>query len=271
MNCAAVQNQILLQSDPRMLPPALREHIELCAACREWARKAARLESVLQALPAPAAGQKKAELLGDLMQAEPVIRPLPTLATRPGMGQATSRILRRNAAYVGSLAAAVLFAVGISVLLLKKGPDVVMAPPTQKYPLLDKLVKRDAELARANSTSQRLEILSGMAGDISAETRSMARIAPGSELKQMAGWYEKTVKEGLVLQANSPRLEKEVTTATERARLLESFAAKLDADATAAESLARESPPDAQPALKRMAEAAREGKDSLRAAAHGGK
>jgi hypothetical protein len=272
MNCAAVQNQILMQTDPRELPPALREHVGACAGCREWARKAARLESALEGLPAPAAPErKKEEMLGELMQAEPVIRPLPAPAARRGFGLVAVQFLRRNAAYVGGLAAAVLVAVGTYALWPGKGPEVVQAQPTQKYPLLDKLVKRDAELARANSTTKKLEVLSGMAEDISTEARGMARIAPGSELRQMAGWYEKTVKEGLVRQAGSPRLEKEVTTGAERAKLLESLAARLDADAAAAEALARESPPDAQPALQRMAEAAREGKDSLRAAARGGK
>jgi hypothetical protein len=250
------------------LPPALREHVAACAGCLEWARKAARLEATLESLPAPVAPeQKKEAMLGDLMQAEPVIRPLPAFAARPGFGVVAVRFLRRNAAYVGGLAAAVLVAVGIYALLPKKGPEFVAAPP-QKYPLLDKMVKRDAELARASTAARKLEVLGGMADDISTETRGMARIAPGSDLRQMAGWYEKTVKEGLVKQANN--LPVGMSTA-EKSRLLESLAAKLDADAAAAEALSRESPPDAQPALKRVAEAAREGKDSLRAAARGGK
>jgi hypothetical protein len=207
-------------------------------------------------------------MLGDLMQAEPVIRPLPTFAARPGFGTLAARFLRRNAAYAGGLAAAVFVAVGIYAVWPGKGPEVALATPPQKYPLLDKMVKRDAELARASTAARKLEVLGGMADDISAETRGMARIAPGSELKQMAGWYEKTVKEGLVKQANNLPVG---MSAAEKSRLLESLAAKLDADAAAAEALSRESPPDAQPALKRMAEAAREGKDSLRAAARGGK
>jgi hypothetical protein len=268
MNCAAVQNQVLMQADPRQLPAALREHVAACAGCLEWARQAARLEAVLERLPAPPAPeQKKEAMLGELMQAEPVIRP----ATHPGFGSVAAQFLKRNAAYVGGLAAAVLVAAG--AVWLFSGPRTPRQPEmvkTEKYPLLDKMVKRDAELARASTAAKRLELLGGMAEDISAETRGMARIAPGSDLKQMAGWYEKTVKEGLVRQAGNSRLEREMT-AAERAKLLESLAAKLDADAAAAEALSRESPPDAQPALKRMAEAAREGKDSLRAAARGGK
>jgi hypothetical protein len=270
MNCAAVQNQILMQPDPRELPPALREHVGACAGCREWARKAARLEAALESLPAPAAPeQKKEEMLGDLMQADPVIRPLPTFAARPGFGTLAARFLRRNAAYVGGLAAAVLVAVGAFWLFSgPRGPQQQEMVKTEKYPLLDKMVRRDAELARANSAARKLEVLGGMAEDISTETRGMARIAPGSELRQMAGWYEKTVKEGLVKQANNLPVG---MSAAEKAKLLESLAAKLDADAAAAEALSHESPPDAQQALKRVAEAAREGKDSLRAAARGGK
>lgn len=270
MNCAAIQNQVLMQPDPRELPPALRQHVASCGACREWAHKAARLEAVLEGLPAPPAPeQKKEAMVGELMLADPVIYPMPAPAGRPGFGRLAARFLRRNAGYVGGLAAAVLVAIGIYTLLPRRGPEVVATPP-QKYPLLDKMVARDSALARASTASRKLEVLSGMAEDISTETRGMARIAPGPELRQMAGWYEKTVKEGLVRQASSPRLEREVA-AGERAKMLESLAAKLDADATAAEALSRNAPPDAQPALKRLAEAAREGKDSLRAAARGGK
>ena len=50
----------------------------------------------------------------------------------------------------------------------------------------------------------------------------------------------------------------------EKSRLIEVYAAKLEADAAAAEKMAGEVPPDAQPALRRMAEAAREGQKSLR-------
>jgi hypothetical protein len=264
MNCQAVQNQILALPDPRELSPALREHVLGCAACQAWARKAARLEAILERMPVPVApGEKKEALLGDLMQAEPVIQPMATPATRPSFGLVAVKFLRRNATYVGGLAAAVLVAVGVYSLWPNRQqpqkPEVV-----QKHPLLDKMVARDVALARADSPAKRLEVLSGMADDLATDTRGMARLASGAELRQMTGWYDKVVKDGMVAQAKELQNRPHEMTATDRAKLFDSLATKLDADANEAEKLSREAPQDAQPALKRMAETAREGGKSLR-------
>jgi hypothetical protein len=261
MNCQAIQNQILALPDPRELTPALREHVLGCAGCQTWARKAARLEALLKQLPVPAAPREKKEtLIGELMQAEPVIQPMATPAMRPGLGLVAVRFLRRNAAYVGGLAAAVLVAVGLYALWPTRTstPEMVQ---TQKYPLLERIVARDVELARADTPSKRLEVLSGMADDLATDTRGMARLASGDELKQMAGWYEKVVKDGMVPQAKNLPLH---MPEAEKKKFLDALAAKLETDATEAEKLAREAPQDAQPALKRMAETAREGGKSLR-------
>ena len=265
MNCQAVQNRILMLPDPREVPAALREHVLACEGCQAWAKQAARLEAILEQLPAPAAPERKKEaMLGELMQAEPVIRPRPAREGRPGIA---AEFLRRNASYVGGLAAAVFVAVGLYAFWPKSTPQPAVVK-IEKHPLLEKMVARDVALARAKSPAERLQILNGMADDLATETRGMARIAPGGDLKLMAGWYEKTVRDGMVKQAANLPVE---MSASEKAKLLDSYAAKLDADASAAETLSRESPPDAQPALKRMIDAAREGEKSLRAAARGGK
>ena len=203
MNCQAIQNQILALPDPRELSPALREHVLGCATCQAWARQAARLESLLEQLPVPPAPTGKLEaLIGELMSADPVIQPMATPATRPSLGLVAVRFLRSNATYVSGLAAAVLLAVGIYALWPTRTPtpksDIV-----QKHPLLDKMVARDVAMARADSPTKKIEVLSGMADDLATDARSMARLASGSELKQMAGWYEKVVKDGMVKQAES--------------------------------------------------------------------
>src|SRR5438067_2200379 len=117
MNCQAVQNKILALPDPRQIPDPLRDHVVGCAACQAWARQAARLEALLAQLPAPAApAEKKEAMIDELTQPEPVIHPMATPATRPSFGLVAARFLRRNATYVGGLAAAVLVAVGIYAL-----------------------------------------------------------------------------------------------------------------------------------------------------------
>jgi hypothetical protein len=268
MNCQAVQNQILMLSDPRELSSALREHVLTCEACQTWARHAARLEAILEHLPAPPAPeQKKEAMIGDLMQVDPVIHTMPTPAARPSYGLVAVRFLRRHAAYVGGLAAAVLVAVGI-YWIGRPSPVQPEVVRPERYPLTEKLVARDVALARAKTPAERLQIFNSMAEDISTETRGMALLASDAELRQMAGWYEKAVKSGMVAQAsNLP----DTMDPAEKTKLLDSYAAKLNADAAAAESLSPKAPPAAQPALKQMADSAREGEKKLRETARGGK
>jgi len=271
MNCDAVQNLILALPDPREQTPALREHTRGCAACAAFARRAAKLETVLAALPVPAAPEgKKADLLDDLTRPDPMILPMPAARRSGGNGVAerAARFLRRNAGAAAGLAAAALIAVGglwFATRPPKPIPDELAK--VQKHPLLDKVVARDVQLARAASPTQKLEALGGMAEELAGEARGMARLAPGAELRQMAGWYEKVVRDGLVPQ--SAKLPPHVP-AAEKAALLQTIATKLDADADAADKLSGEAPQDAQPALKRIADAARDGGQKLRAADRGG-
>lgn len=256
MNCQAVQTQILDLPDPRELSPAVREHVRACAACQAWARQAARLEALLEQLPAPAApGDKKELLIDGLMRGD-------ALAVPAGRGGAVE-FLRRNASYIGGLAAALLVALGGYLLWPRSQPPEMAAQPPQKHPLLDKIVAGNTAMARADSTRKRLEVLGGMADDIATDTRGMARIASGAELRRMAGWYDDVVKEGVVKQADRLRAEPGVP-AEDRARLLDGLADQLAADAVAAEKLSGEAPQDAQPALRRMASTARAAEQSLR-------
>jgi hypothetical protein len=269
MNCQAVQNQILALPDPRELPPALREHVLGCAACRAWAKQAARLEAILEQLPVPAApGEKKEAMLGDLMSADPVILPMATTAKPPSFGALAGRFLRRNAKAVGALAAGVLLVIGVILLWPKKEQGPMPDRVEVKDPLLEKLVTYNAAMARADSPAKRLELLGNMADAIASDTRGVARVAPGDKLKQRAGLYENVVRDAMAAPANQLR-DQHFVPATEKAQVFNTLADKLKAEATAAENLAKEAPQDAQLALKRMADAAREGEKSLRSAAEG--
>ena len=256
MKCQAVQNQILALPDPRELPPALRAHVLTCAACQAWARQAARLEGLLEQLfvpPAPA--EKKEALLGELMAADPVIHPMATLATKPHPGRVAARLLYRNANYVAGIAAAALVVVGIFAIW-PKGQPPTAAAPIHKHPLLEKMVGREVAMARADTPVKTLDALKGMAADIANETRGMARLASGAELKQMTGWYEEVVVGGLVPRAQN--LPNRILPA-DKDRLLDALASELDAEVIETEKVERESPPDAQNALKQLANVARNG------------
>ncbi|HEY1192040.1 MAG TPA: hypothetical protein VGE74_30705 [Gemmata sp.] len=261
MNCQAVQNQIIALSDPRQLSPVLLAHVAGCSACRAWARKAAQLESLLEQLPVPPAPREKKEaLIGELLAADPVIQPPVVPATRPSFVTVAVRVLRQNRAYVGGIAAAVLVVVGLVWSLNRtKPPQTEFAEP-QKHPLLDKLVNRDVALARAETPTKRLEVLGGMAEDLAGETRGMARIASPTELKDLARLYDKVVKDGIVRQAKELPIHMD---RGEKQRLLDGLKTRLEADAAEADKVAREAPQDSQPALKRVADTAREGAREL--------
>jgi hypothetical protein len=263
MDCQTVQNQILGLPDPRELSPVLRQHVQTCPACQEWARRAARLEWILEQIPVPPApGQKKEMMLGELMAADPVIATMPVPARRPGLGTEVLRFLRTNATYVGGLAAAVLVVVGIAWMLWPSGPGPDMAKKPQKHPLLEKLARYDVAMARADTTAKKLDVLDGMADVIANEARGMSLIASEAELKQMAGWYEDVVKKGMIARAGELQNQPTVPLA-EKKEKLESLAGKLRAEAAETEKKLAESRQDAQPALKRIAEAAREGETAL--------
>ncbi len=261
MNCQAVQNQIIALPDPRQLSPALLAHVTECGACQAWARQAARLELLLEQLPVPPApAEKKETMIGDLMQADPVIQPTAVPATRPSFASVAGRFVQRNASYVGGLAAAVLVVVGIAWYASK--PTQVTPPLAEihKHPLLEKMVKRDIALARAETPAKRLEELGGMAEELAGETRGMARVASPAELNDLARWYEKVVTKGMVPQAKNLPVH---LTQAEKRKVLEPLAAKLETDAVEADKLSREAPQDAQPTLKRIADTARDGAREL--------
>ncbi|MCI0703495.1 MAG: hypothetical protein L0241_20640 [Planctomycetia bacterium] len=265
MDCQAVQNLILGLPDPRELSPTLRAHVLECQACSAWAKQAARLESLLAQLPVPPApSEKKEAMLEELTSSGPVITRVPTV--RPDHTgvwlDAAGRVLRKNTAYIGGLAAAILLVIGIYWLWPNKQTPPV-AEATQDHPLLKNLVAHDIALARASTPAKRFEILGGMADDLAVETRGMARIASADELKRMAGWYQKVVNEGIIQQAKD-EANRHMMTDAEKKNVFGALAAKLETDANEAERMMAESPQEAQPALKRMAETAREGHKTLR-------
>ena len=260
MNCTSVRNRILSLTDPRRLPEALRVHVESCPACVTWWKTAAKLEGFLEVLPAPPApADKKSVLMDELTAAGPVIKSVPKVADR-----GPSRIKGKH---VAVLAASLLVAVGGWWLVTRpstKTNDTAVAP---KHPLLEKMVERSKTLARAETPAKRLEVLGGMADDLNAETGSLARVAGPEELNDLANLFAKVVNTGLVRQAG--QMAPHAMPAAEKAALLEQLAGKLSEAGAEAEKVSRSAPPASQPALKKIADSAREGQKKLRDIARG--
>ena len=196
MNCQVVQNKILTLPDPRVVPDPLRAHVVGCAACQAWAKQAARLEALLEQLPDPARAGRQ-EGCAD-RQAHPRRRDhhaargraVPSRASR-GAGQ----FLRRNATVVGGLAAAMLVALGVWALFPGTAREARDGAAASGRSVPRKIVQRDLALAKAKTPAERLQVLSGLADDLSAQARSLARVASPDELRDLARWYDRVVKD----------------------------------------------------------------------------
>jgi len=257
MNCQAIQNKILAQADPRQPTEPLRDHLDGCAACQAWWKQAGRLEQLLEHLPAPPPpADKKADVLEELAVAGPLITtvPRPVLAARP-------LVSRRVLTYTGGLAAAVLVVFGAWFALKPAGTKAVAAEP--RHPLLEKVIQRDRDLARADTPTKRLEILAGLADDLAAETRSLARAANPEELKELAGLYQKVVDEGIVTRAKN--IPPNSMTLDQKKKLFNQVSKKLADTQAEVEKLSNDVPPESKPALKKIADAARDGQRELAA------
>jgi hypothetical protein len=268
MHCQTIQNRILALPDPRFVPEGLREHLAACAGCRDWARQAARLEGLLEQLPAPPAPQNKKErLIEELVANEPLIlRPL--AAPRPSPESTSAReLLSRYRTLAAGLAAALLVALGGIWLFNRPGsPEVARATgPAPRYPFLDKVSQRYVALAKAETPTRKLDDLSGLAEDISTEAQSLSRVANEKELGELASMFQKVVADGIVKQAdkmNVPNVG--IREWNERKSRCEAVAAKLSEVAKQADDLAGKVPPQAKEAIAKIARSARDGETRLK-------
>ena len=267
MNCQSVRNRILSLPDPREVPDALRTHLNGCPECQRWWHQAARLERLLSQLPAPPApvGKKEA-LIDELTATGPVIR-TPVTAPRPAATPGLA-FLRRNWKPAAALAASVLVVLSGWLLWPRSGHQQVVAAP--QHPLLAKVVHRSIELTRATDPETKLKGYGDLADDLSAETRSLARVATEDDVKLLAGWYEKVVNGGIVSQAGRP--DRTLTPAERKARaeLLNRLAGRLGSAAQETAAVAREAPPDRQRVLQEIVNTAQDGQRKLRKLANEG-
>lgn len=243
------------------MPATLREHLDGCAECTAWWQNVVRIEGLIEQLPVPASAEKKAALIASLTEPEPIIRP--RFTTQPATAPFFTR---RRVAYFTGLAASGVLAVGAWMAVRGPGPTPLVKAP--KHPLLDTVVQRNVALAKAVTPAERLMALGGWADDIRTKARDLARVASQDDLKTLAGWYDKLVRDGLVQQAEKmPALAMEPVA---KAKLLNDLAGKLANAGDDAERLVKEVPPGAQSSLQRIAESARDGEQKLRRLAGGG-
>jgi hypothetical protein len=259
MTCQSVQARILALPDPRQLPADFRAHVAGCPDCTAYWKQAVRLETLVAALPVPPApADKKTTFLDDLA-AEALVFPKVTATPRRAWS-----LPRLPAKALAGLAAALLVGVGIWGATKKGDPPVAVKHPSPRSPFLEKVVQRDLALAKARTPGDRLDALAGLAEDVAAESRGLALVAGADEMREVADWF-RTAADGVVEQAG--RVPPNALTPDQKKALFRQLAARLEDAQRAAEQAAKDSPPHAQPALRSIADTARDGQTKLRAIA----
>ncbi|HYH66186.1 MAG TPA: hypothetical protein VD866_15945 [Urbifossiella sp.] len=259
MTCQSVQARILALPDPRQLPDAFRAHVAACPDCTAYWKQAARLEALVAALPVPPApAGKKTTFLEDLA-AEALV--FPKVTTTPSRGW---NLPRPSVKALAGLAAALLVGVGVWSATKTVKPVAVVKPPAPRDALLEKVVQRNVALAKARTPNDRLDVLAGLAEELASESRGLALVAGADDMRLVAEWF-RTASDGVVEQAG--RVPPNALTPDQRRALLARLTDRLAEAGRAAEQAATDSPPHAQPALRSIADTARDGQTKLRALA----
>ncbi len=255
--CASFRRAVLAQTDPRRLPEVLQRHAAACPACQKWAEQAARLEGALARLPVLLPdGQQRAQRQADIAsRSVPRAVASPRRATRPAGWPS-----RRWAVPLGLAASVLLLAGGwLLVEQWSERPEPPLAA-TPSYPFLERVVQHQVRLARVRKPEERVAVLSDLAEEVEAEARVLARLAGANELRDLARWYDKLVKQGIVRHT-----EEWVSSRPppDRQQRLRQWTERLQAAAERAEQMVPQVPPHAQPALQQMAASARDAAETL--------
>ena len=265
MNCQASPEQDPRAAGPAaVVPDALREHVVGCAgvpgvgeaggAARRAARTAAgparagRQERCADRQPHPRRHHHHATRGRSRSAARVASAGLPPRATR----RSSAGWPRRSLVALGAWA------------LFPKPVKPEMAQPLPDDPFLRKIVQRDLALANAKTPAKRLQMLSGLADDLSAQARSLARVRQPDELGDLARWYDQVVKDAIVKQAERCAGVRDGPGRTGRARG-DAQVARRETDETRGgnRQVAERGAAGSEAALQRMTESAREGQKKL--------
>jgi hypothetical protein len=264
MTCEMLRNTLLAEPNPVRLPAELRGHFVECAPCSDFLRRFRELNAELAVLPAPDSNLRKHEFLMMLESAGPIIKSIP--ASRSGTFVPVRSWSRRMARPMLAMAACVAVGIGLwNVMPSSRKP--ASESPYARHELLEKLVRHNAVLAKADPADARtkFDTLTALVGDLEAETRNVLLAASPEDLVALAGMFETVIDRGLVKHAEGMNR----FTDEDRSAILRNAAAKLAITADSISALSRTAAAPSQAALDRMHKAATDGKHTLNQLAAG--
>lgn len=262
MTCDAAQNRLLALADPARPPDPLRAHLAGCAACRSFAARLGTLDRLVRQLPVPPADPTALAVTLDKVTADaPIITHIPTVPRRDSGIDLPKLLLKGGRwGYTVGVAASVGLAVFGWWVLAGRTPDArpqhAAAP---RHELLGQGVRHLAKLSASDKPDEQVREWASLAADLTAEARTVYRVADPAEMDALEAMFSKAVTKGLLAQATKV---KELPAA--RRKALDDAAAKLEAvEKEVGKLLADGAPPKAVAPLTKMAETAGQARKTL--------
>jgi hypothetical protein len=267
MTCETLQQRLLALPDIGSVPADLNQHVSTCPACTKFRAGLAKLDRLVPKIRVPASTGKAAFVSQlETLDLPPIIKRR-VLAKRDS-GSVFSGLwkTRREWQYGAGIAAALLIGVGIwwANTSNRNGPPTEVAK--LRHELLKKEVAHLATLTKADTATQKIAVWSNVTAELHTEAKVVYKIASTDEMNSLEKMFGRAVTEGLLVQAQ--HLPVTMSPAEKQTALAEANT-KLQAAETETETLAKEAPPQAQGALKKMAVTARAAQSRLKAIIRG--
>lgn len=246
MKCQQVQKRLMAMHGSGPMLTNLRQHVDGCEPCQVWVKRITAIENAIDQIAVPDSSAARNALIDRFLN-EPV-----TVETGWRVGG-----VRLNWVRIVCAIAAVLI-VGLAVSGVFNREPNIKPTASEHDALLAKMVERHTELATAGTETKRIEVLAEMAEELDRETRSVAYVAGADDMDSLAELYVSLVggPKGVVARVDDlGRADKQ--------KVIKELAERLRKSGDAAERLARDVPPPAVAAIKRIAETAREAHKKL--------
>jgi len=258
VNCDTLHRRLLGLERPELPPPELRNHLAVCAACREWHRHLVEVERQAAGLPVPPPVRKDA-FLARLAASPPTSAERSARRVLNGRAHAArpDRERARTKMALAFAMAAGLLVVALGAWVWKASPNPVRKAPPETA--LEKRLNDEPRWAAAGTTTERLQVLSDLADKLSKSASGLAQ-AEGDELDRDVNLFREVVDQ--IAAVYAPRLADE-----ERKHVLGPIVERLARAESEAEREAERLVvryPGRAVALREMASAARDGERRLR-------
>jgi hypothetical protein len=209
MKCSAAKTWLLGAKTTLDLPPAVLQHLHECLDCRLHHRRLLLLNQEVRGLLAPPEEPAARARFWEKFDQLP---PRPNVPLQPSPLHSI-RLKKIWYPVLGASAAALLVGLGVGLLLapLNKTEPVESPSVTARAPQTDAedrqvvvhALEHDLRLARTTAADERFLALAGLATELDKEAHRLADQGRMEDLAQVAGLYDRVVRNGVVLRSRS--------------------------------------------------------------------